>query len=200
MTDEFRGKLRTLLTGREGRVPWMYPDDEGNVTLGIGHLLATAGDALALGFPLWVGSPSNGKKATIQQICAAWGYVKQTRKPYRGLVLAESDIDALCDRDIDQKEPVITHTFPGVVFPEPAALAIWDMVFNLGSFHAFPDLVGAINDTPPNWRIAARECLRKESQVGKARNQATQALFLAALGPVPQIPEIPVVNTSTVSA
>jgi GH24 family phage-related lysozyme (muramidase) len=173
VTPALKQKLVSLLSDHEGRIPWMYPDSNGNVTVGVGHLLPSALSAMNLGFPFWI----NRRKATAQEICSAWAYVRHTSTPFKTLTLAEPDIDALLGQDLERFEPIVAATFPNIVLPESAEIAVWDMVFNLGSFAKFPKFVAAVR--AGDWAAAAAESKRRD--IGVSRNRDTAQAFLALL-------------------
>lgn len=183
MTDIGRSKRRLLLRTNEGCVPWIYPDGAGNPTVGVGHLLRTVKDAIALPFVV-----KTGKPATVQQIAAAWASVRHTGKPYRDLILLDPDINALLDRDLDEREPIMQRAFGGLELPESVELALWDILFNTGNFEEeWPNLTAAVR--AGDWARAAAESKRKEGNAGVSaqRNELTRALFLEALKPQEEV-------------
>ena len=170
MTDETKQKLIVMLSAHEGRKAWMYPDTANNVTVGVGHLLATAGAALQLGF-----SDARGEAAMEDDVTNGWNYVKTSNQEYKLLTLTDSQIDNLLMGDVACFYHVLIQTFPAFeTYPEPAQLALYDMVFNLGSFRAFPRFGAAVLNR--NWASAAAECQREG--IGAARNQDTKNQFL----------------------
>jgi GH24 family phage-related lysozyme (muramidase) len=173
MDAALRTKLVPLISAHEGRSRHMYPDTRGNVTVGVGHLLPSVAAAVAL--PFYIVPPVLERvRATAQQISAAYAYVKATRQPYLSLVLDDADIDQLLADDIARFEPVVRQAFPEFDnLPAPVQIAIYDMVFNLGSLRAFPKFVAAVNAR--DWNLAAEECLRRD--VGQKRNHDTADLF-----------------------
>ena len=177
LTPEFEPILRRMFEDQEGRIPWMYPDSEGNVTAGIGHLLPDALSAFALPFIF----RESGIPATTNQIVDAWNYVKAAGKPYRFLILREPDIDALWLKDCQRFLPVLRRAFPIASVPTSAKLGLWDMVFNLGSFRAFPELTKAV--LAGDWNRVAQESKRRK--IGERRNIATRLLFEAAAHQAP---------------
>jgi GH24 family phage-related lysozyme (muramidase) len=173
MTGAFLNKLLPLLEGHEGRSRFMYPDSKRNVTVALGHLLSNVQSALLL--PFYV--VETRTPATKSQIAAGWAFVRAHNKPYPALEMDDAAIDALAETDLTGFEPTMQHTFGSADLPEPAELALWDMVFNLGSFHEFPELVAAVH--AGDWNRAADECVRRD--VSATRNTDTQALFREAL-------------------
>ena len=170
MTPEFQQKLIAMLSKHEGRVPWMYPDAVQNVTVGVGHMIPSANDAVLLGF-------IDGDESTVteDEIMNGWNYVKASGKPYKTLILPSDTIDSLLLKDIAIFYPVLIQTFSLFEsYPEPARLALYDMVFNLGGFRKFPRFKSAVQDQ--NWTLAAQECNREG--IGASRNEDTKELLL----------------------
>ena len=166
MTEEFTAKLISLLSQHEGRKPFMYADSAGYVTVGVGHLLAKPENALGLGF-----IDENELVASDSQVTNAWNYVKASKSYYRGLTLPSDKIDNLLMEDVSRFYPVLIQTFPAFdSYPEPAQLALYDMVFNLGSFVKFPRFRAAVQ--AQNWEQAAAECHREG--ISDSRNNDTR--------------------------
>ena len=171
MTPEFEQKLFPLLAEHEGRVRWMYPDTKGNVTVGVGHLLASPVEAAKLPFLV------AGRRATYQEILGGWLFVRRTHQAYTPLTLADASIDLLLRKDVERFEPIVQKTFD-IPLPETALLAIWDMVFNLGSFGKFPKFVAAVR--AGDWETAAAESKRRDIGVGRNKDTADALLALVA--------------------
>ena len=179
---EFEQKLAALVESHEGRLRSMYPDSAGNVTVGVGHLLANV--AVASDLPFYhvaPGQPHDRTRATRQQICAGWAFVKNNHKLYPALELSDEDIDKLRDADLASASTVVRHFFPAAI-PDPVAVALGDMAFNLGSFHKFPKLVAAVERS--DWQQAASECERRG--ISHRRNEDTRQLFLIAMEGSPE--------------
>src|SRR5690348_8109862 len=174
MTRELQKAVLANLEKHEGRTPYIYPDSKGNPTVGVGHLLATPQAALMLPFV----EAGTTLAAPPTRILTAWKFVKEHRTAYREIRLLDSDIDALTLTDLRTFEPVMQRTFHATL-PLPVATALWDMLFNLGSFEKFPQLVSAVHTA--DWSRAAEECVRRD--VGDTRNKDTQALFLGGAAP-----------------
>jgi GH24 family phage-related lysozyme (muramidase) len=169
MNPEVQKRVLALLERHEGRSPHMYPDSKGNVTVGVGHLLPNVQSALLLPFKL-----ADGTRASLAQVSAGWASMRSFGKACHAVELDEPAIDDLLLSDLKQFEPAMAKFPQGL--PETIETALWDMVFNLGSFHKFPLLVGAVH--AGDWDRAAEESTRKD--VGAERNADTRALFLAA--------------------
>jgi len=170
MTDEFKAKLIDMLSTHEGRKAWMYPDTAGNVTVGVGHLIFSSSAATQLGF-----TDVNLDTASEEDVVNGWNFVKSSNQEYKSLILADSAIDNLLMGDVSHFYLVLIQTFPAFEsYPEPPQLGLYDMVFNLGSFRAFPRFGAAVLNR--NWASAAAECQREG--IGAARNQDTKNQFL----------------------
>ncbi len=176
----------------EGVVPFMYLDTAGNVTVGVGNLLANAAAAQALAF---VRRPdANGKApvpavpATLAEIESGFdsigrqtpGKLASYYRQFTNLDLPMSAIDALLMTRVQEFAGLLRITFPDFdAYPAEACAAIFDMAFNLGAgklTSQFPGLCRAIGNE--DWGKAAAECHRFGP--GPARNNWTKAQFQAA--------------------
>jgi GH24 family phage-related lysozyme (muramidase) len=173
LTPKLLALLKPHFEDQEGRENCIYPDSEGNPTVGIGHLLASAEDAVKLPF---VRCPS-GTPATRGEISGVWHLVKATSSPCRNLLLPDADIDELFVKDLNKFAPVLFKNFGSLGFiPQPAVIALYDMAFNLGGFLAFPRLRLAV--LTQDWDLVAGESHRLG--IGERRNKLIRALFLEA--------------------
>ena len=177
---------RKALVSEEGRVSHMYLDTTGNVTVGVGHLLAHPKDAESLEFV----HGETGTLATADQIRAEFRAIKGMSKGHgpsfyaetATLQLPDSAIDALLDSDIEIKFAEITaaeacRSFAD--FPGEAQQALLDMAFNLGTSkltHQFKKLMGCVERE--DWAGCAEECSVRGVQ--DSRNAARADLFRAA--------------------
>jgi GH24 family phage-related lysozyme (muramidase) len=178
LTPELLARLKPHFEDQEGRENCIYPDSEGNPTTGIGHLLATAGDAMKLTF-----QRADGKPASQAEIRAAWLLVKSTGRRVQNVFLSEVDIDALFLQDLKRFLPVLVKNFGTLVdVPQQAVIALYDMAFNLGGFYEFPRLRMAV--LAEDWMLAAEESHRLG--IGARRNKLTRALLLQAAGKPPE--------------
>ena len=157
----------------------MYLDLNSNVTCGVGHLLARSQDASILRFRRM----SDKRLATPQQIIDVWSKLRyQSGTPKteydKSLYLLEADIEALMMQDLARFQPIMDKTFPAFdSYPQDAQCALWDMIWELGSFVKFPKFVAAVKAL--NWEEAARQCYRP--QASPTRNKDTQDLLLSAV-------------------
>ena len=167
----------------EGRVPHMYLCTGGKVTVGIGHAIETAAEALKLTWSIQ-GRPATG--AEIQgdyaNVAAAQqGLVAKAYAPFTQSRMADADIDALIVADVTRFAASLAAALPNWnSYPAPAQAALFDMAFNLGlgGLKRFPRLLAAVD--AGQWTIAAAQCHRQG--IGDPRNQQTAALFLQAAG------------------
>lgn len=167
----------------EGRVRHMYVCTGGKVTIGIGHAIETAADALTLAWSV------GGRAATAAEIQAGYASVAATPKgrvatsyaPLSPCRMADPDIDALIAADVTRFAAKLAAALPNwKAYPAPAQAALFDMAFNLGlgGLQKFPSLLAAAD--AGQWDVAAAQCHRKG--IGESRNQEIAALFLQAAG------------------
>jgi GH24 family phage-related lysozyme (muramidase) len=165
----------------EGIVPWLYKDSKGNVTCGVGFLVA---DEDALRRLPW--SPSfEYARLDFQAVHdAPAGHTPAFYKPLCKARLSDVSMRAVFDRNV-----TAVRTALGPLHlercPLPAQIALVDMAYNLGaanllSVKKWPHLLAAVR--AGQWAIAAEECHREDIQ--PARNAATRALFVSAGQPL----------------
>jgi GH24 family phage-related lysozyme (muramidase) len=171
-----------MLKEFEGSVPWMYRDTVGKVTVGVGLMLPDINAAQALPF-LAGASP-----ATPDQIAAEFtrvdslplGRLSSFYKSPSSVELAEQTIDAKLLSVLQGFEADLRTEFPHYdTIPDPAKLALLDMIYNLGPgglFEGFPHLVAAVQAGA--WAEAAEFCMRRGPSA--ARNNWTRNQFLSA--------------------
>jgi GH24 family phage-related lysozyme (muramidase) len=174
----------------EGAIPYMYLDTGGNVTVGVGNLLASATDAKQLGFvrradpaakpPVTAGPAAgdeiqtdfdNVNKQTAGKI---FSYYRQFTK----LDLPDAVITALLNGRVTEFKAKLVAAFPDFdSYPDEACAALFDMGFNLGVAgltSKFPTLCKAVKDK--DWATAAKESHRA-APVNDDRNDWTKAQF-----------------------
>lgn len=201
----FRRTLIGALEKFEGRKNYFYRDSVGQVTIGVGHLVPTEADALALRLI----HRNDGKPATQDEIRAAYRAVKAEAMSYIGphdhkkhtygaghyknvpgaanIAMPEPEIDRLRDRHVRSfgvylnqrfcKAHGYKHDFAD--FPADVRLALYDMMFNWGptKFPAkWPSLVRALK--AEDWRAAAAASRRP--QLSRERNAYVHNLFMQA--------------------
>lgn len=169
----------------EGVIPYMYLDTDGNVTVGVGHLLSNSVAANPLPF---VDKKSN-LAAVDTQKAAEWqtvsdldaGHAASYYDRFTQLKLQDADINALLSGDAAKVEDQLRDKFFDYdTFPEKAQAGLIDMGFNLGVpklIAKFPTFVKAVKGK--DWATAAAECHRKPP-VSENRNNEIKQLFLDA--------------------
>jgi GH24 family phage-related lysozyme (muramidase) len=163
----------------EGVRPAMYADSKGNVTVGIGTLLANVDAALAL--PFFASreeSRGHGDYATVffaaskDLITINYNSVKSQQTP-GNIVLCDQEIADLAVSHIEADENSLKGIYSDYKnLPLQVSVALHDMVYTLGATRLkeqFPKFNDAINRK--DWATAATESHRID--VGDVRNQAT---------------------------
>ena len=163
----------------------MYIDTTGNITVGVGNLLADAASAQALAFALQ-SDPTT--PATAEQIADDFNALSGKPKGqlpgyYRSLTavrLPDSAIQDLLSQRVTDFLTGLTTAFPDYdSYPAPACAALFDMSFNLGLkglTGGFPHFCAAAK--AKDWVTAAAQCQR--GGIGAARNNWTNAQLLQA--------------------
>jgi len=162
----------------EGRVPYMYLCTGGEVTVGIGHAIASAADTAQLSWAAGAESAGDGwaAVAAAPRNMLATGYANLTT-----CRMADDAIDQLAASDVTRFTALLQANFPRWdEYPEPAQEALFDMAYNLGvaGLNKFHMMLAAVD--AGQWETAASQCHRMG--IGDARNQETAALFRQAAG------------------
>jgi GH24 family phage-related lysozyme (muramidase) len=201
----FRNKLKNALLQHEGHRDFFYKDSVGQVTIGVGHLVRTEGEAASLR----LAHRDNVKQlASPDEIQAAFKAVKDEPYKHEGkdhkmhawgsghykslagasnIFMPPDEVERLLHSHIDKFHGYLRGAFTVAKsykrefdkFPEPVRLALFDMIFNLGPTKfpsAWPNLVLALE--AENWNVAAIQS--KRPQLSSSRNQYVHDLFLAA--------------------
>lgn len=201
----FQRALLRALERFEGRISYFYRDSVGQVTIGVGHLVRSESDAVALR----LAHRSDGKPATQDEIRMAFRAVKAESIHYVGakdhkqhtwgakhymsvpgaanIAMSEPEMDRLRDQHVREFGLYLkkclskAHGYKREFSDFPAAirLALYDMMFNLGptKFPAkFPRLVHALK--AEDWRAAAAASRRP--QLSKERNAYVHDLLIQA--------------------
>jgi hypothetical protein len=168
------------ISGWEGRANWMYLDSRGNVTIGVGQLIASAQDAIPFHF-----RRPNADFATNAEIEQEYNLVKtmfpgHVAAAYRrsnSLLLPDTDIDLILKRTLIECAADLSHQFADFVdFPDAVKLALLDMRFNLGERGLetdFPRFCIAVESQ--QWDAAGALCQRRGPNA--ARNAWTRTQF-----------------------
>lgn len=188
MRDSVRAAFIPFTTQFEGRVPWMYLDRIGLVTIGLGCLVADEVQALKLPFV-----DLRGNRATADQIIDAWRRVKsytylahvgyKSAEKVTELRLSNRDIDALCLRRLDEFEHFLSaHYFADfAAWPGDAQLGTLSMAWAMGP--GFPKSWPKFSDAchHHDWLRAKAECEIPHADASVARrNAANVTLFASA--------------------
>lgn len=179
-----KATLRSQLEKYEGKIPHLYLDSKGYVTVGIGHLLSTLASAQKLAFKNATHQPASAAEIkldyeTVKKQVAnrlASSYKKHTK-----LTLPNTEIDKLTDKHIDTFEQELKRVYIGfTAFPSDVRFALFDMIFNLGMTNlrnTWPTFNAAINKK--DWQKAADNSNRK-SPISAARNKYVKDLLIKA--------------------
>lgn len=150
----------------EGRIPWLYADVKGLVTIAIGNLVDPI--SLALGLPL---RHPDGRLATRDEIAAEWQRVKSDphaaamghkyAQRITRLRLDDKAIAMLVLGKLDANDTALRARFPEFEeWPADAQLATHSMAWACGPAFRFPRLERALREQ--DWEIAAVECRMDE--------------------------------------
>lgn len=129
-------ELRNKKIAYEGNVPHMYLDTEGQVTIGIGHMMPSAAAAQKVNF-----LRADGIKASAEEIKNEFDKVKSMRKsqsadkyePFTKLHITEQEIYRLTDNHLINFHKELKNLYLGFdSFPKNVRFALFDMIYNLG--------------------------------------------------------------------
>lgn len=188
-TKSYNGNFMSMcvnnLKAHEGFKNSMYKDQNGNVTVGIGHLLANASMAAALPFTTTRTYHGHGdeqsKEVTVSKsdITNAFNSYKNSAStaPLTGWHLSNDAVIGQCISDVQNAETGLRNLYSGYdSFSNSRKTALVDMAFNLGIDKlrkGFPKFNAAVNSG--DWEAAARESHRDLNQRGDQRNRDTAA-------------------------
>ena len=173
--------------GNELFVPYMYLDDKGNVTVGVGHLLRKEDETRKFSFV----ERQSGKPADKDQVVVAFNRVKTstvTPGDWRGfrkvtsVELTEAFATTLAMDDMDMFINILRskNHFPEFdSYPATAKMGLLDMTYTLGAKRLqerFKVFVPAVRRR--NWKLAANESSR--STVSALRNSIVRQWFQQA--------------------
>ncbi|WP_299148061.1 hypothetical protein [uncultured Tateyamaria sp.] len=173
-------RLKKKLVLYEGKIPHMYLDSVGKVTVGVGHMLPNLAAAQKLSFV-----NAKNAAASAADIKTDWdavvakgkGFKASAYKHDKSLTLPSSKIEAQMSAHIKSFRTELKKIFPDFAsYSEDVRLALFDMIFNLGMTNLrkkFPTFVKAVKDK--DWTKAASECKRKG--ISGTRNAFVKGLF-----------------------
>ena len=187
-------ELINLEISFEGNIPSMYLDSNSNVTVGIGHLLATSQAAVALPFVRKV----DGAAASDQEKTDEWTLISQQDPGHAAsfydqfckLRMNNDDVLSLLQNELQATETSLEGAFTDYdTYPVKAQEGLIDMAYNLGLngvLTKFPTFTQAVRNK--DWNTAAAQCHRVGIQ--DARNQAVMQLFLDAASSTSPVPVV----------
>ncbi len=120
----------------EGRVPHMYADSEGVVTVGIGHAIFRPQDAHRLPFVRKdTGAPATREEIDkdFEAVEGITNHVADFFADLTALELSSGEIDALLHSDFDTHLDIADDFFPLEKLPQPMQIALFDLAFQVGT-------------------------------------------------------------------
>lgn len=146
----------------EGRVPFMYLDVKGLVTVAVGNLIDPMSMALHLPF-----DRPDGTRATQAEIVTDWLRVKgrQDLAKHGGMFfrnvaqlrLSEANLDRIVERKLDSVDAQLAHLFPAwSSWPADAQLALLSWAWAVGAAAKYPRMLAALR--AGDFLAAAGEC------------------------------------------
>ncbi|AWF56213.1 TPA: hypothetical protein NHV36_005992 [Klebsiella michiganensis] len=185
-TKDYNGTYMTMcvnnLKAHEGFKNSMYKDTAGNITVGIGHMLATADMAASLSFTRTKITHAHGDDMEHEEavskadITSAFdSFKKDSKAAPNSLHLSNDAVIGQCIKDVQSTEKGLRGLYSGYDnFPNEGKTALVDMGFNLGIAklkNGFPNFNAAVNRG--DWNGAADESHR--TGIGDKRNSDTKA-------------------------
>lgn len=192
LNANIRKTLAVNLERYEGRVPHLYLDRRGHVTVGVGHHVQNRNEMARLtmmtggaGVPMQAATLKQKQDEfdTIAKLPAnreAGLYEKHTK-----LMMRDQDIDGLLHEHIDSFYGSLAGTYCKAkgypndfdALPQNVQLALFDMIFNLGvtGLTKFAQFNKSIKDG--DWKKAATQCTRLG--VNGDRNEYVKKLLLS---------------------
>jgi GH24 family phage-related lysozyme (muramidase) len=167
----------------ETAVPWMYLDTNGYVTIGIGQMLPDVASAQAIAFldPSGEASTPDAIHADFFRVQAiARGLDYHRYRSATSPTLSEAVMNSMLTAVISANDVILRTRLPAYDgFPDPAKLALLDMIYNLGEsklFREYPLMLAAVDSQ--HWLTASQQCHRDGPN--QQRNDWTRNSFLAA--------------------
>jgi GH24 family phage-related lysozyme (muramidase) len=165
MYDSVRSSFNSFTKTFEGRVPWMYLDIKGLVTVAVGNLIDPVDAALSLPFV----HKTDNTPATKDEIRAEWTSLKAktdlATKGYKAcesitnLRLTDPGMDSLVDSKLTLDETALKKSFPNWdEWPADAQLGVLSMAWALGAGFAakWPKFAAAAK--AGDWVTASSNC------------------------------------------
>src|SRR3954454_7750714 len=189
MRDSVKKSFNSFTTKFEGRVPWMYLDIKGLVTVAVGNLIDPVDAALGLPFV----HKTTKAAATRDEVRAEWSMLKGredlAKKGHKAceaitdLRMTEQGMDDLVLAKLTSNESVLKKSFSDWdAWPADAQLGVLSMAWALGPGFPAPWTKFTVAAHPQDWAAAAANC--KINETGnpgvKPRNEADVVLFTNA--------------------
>ena len=187
-TKNYNGTYMSMCTTNlkvhEGFKNNMYKDSEGNVTVGIGHLLANSDMAASLPFTRTRTVHGHGDDM-MSEVSVPSSEIRSTFDSYKAgtgsaptaLHLSNDAVIGQCIKDVQTTEAGLRGLYSGYDdFSNARKTALVDMGFNLGIpklTKSFPKFNAAVNRG--DWNEAAAQSHRTLNQRGDQRNIDTAA-------------------------
>ncbi|WP_199063397.1 hypothetical protein [Serratia sp. ASV30] len=179
MNDAEFNAVYAKLLENESKVPYMYLDSNGNVTVGVGIKLPSVAAAQKMGF-----LKTDGKRATAAEIKAEFDRVKSVGKgkiasAYKSsgsLTLSEAEIKSSFRAYVDNDRKSLRDRYPSFYdFSLKIQVALHDMIYQLGvaGLGKFTNFNTAVNKK--DWAKAAIESKRPDANA--ARNKFVSDTF-----------------------
>lgn len=177
--------LKSQIERYEGRVPHMYLDTKGFVTVGVGHLLKDAAAAKQIAFIVReTGQPASAKQIEeefnkFKALVSDKNKIAKAYKRHSELIITDSLMDKQVEQHIMNFEKELKRLYGESEFqtyPDNVKLALFDMIFNLGMTtlkNSFPNFNKHIKAR--NFKQAALESKRKD--VSNERNAYVKRLL-----------------------
>lgn len=185
LSDHLITTLMQQLEQQEGRIPHMYRDTRGYITIGVGHLIQNEAAACELEL-IYADSHLPATDETIRQEYRSlrtqpYGlrHIAADFLPYTRLILTDTAIDRLTRQHIERFGDELSILYGAQALaemPEQVQLALFDMIFNLGMSklqHGFPRFNHHIRNG--DWASAAVESHRRG--ISEARNRHVHDLL-----------------------
>lgn len=196
LSPPLKQKLIQKLEKQEDRINHLYYDSKGYLTIGVGHLI-TGGSRGVQSLPLYtIKHNKPDRLATNAEKIAEYNnligrfkknHSAKSYKKYTNLIMLETDISKQRDKHIDNfyrelcKEYKVSNNYYKNFdqFPDKAKIALFDMIFNLGSSRLRKQYIrfnSAVRKG--DWTTASSESNRLG--IAPQRNRYVKDLLLAA--------------------
>lgn len=172
--------LRKKLQDYNGKVEHLFLNAQGQVCVGIAHVLGSPEEALDLSF-----TNKNGLKASSEEIRADYDAVRQLApnriasfyKRHLKLTLPSSEVTRLTNQSLAQFYTDLTQMYEEFdSFPSDAKLALFDIIFGMGASDLADWITFNESIRAQNWQRAALDSARP-FPVTAVRNIYVQGLF-----------------------